>query len=71
MSDFTGEKAWYLSRGVLGPVLGVITIVAGLAGYTFGPEEQEVVMLALMSIGGALGNLTGAYGRVKATKKIK
>ena len=71
MSDFTGEKAWYLSRGVLGPVLGVVAIVSGLFGYTFGPEDQEALMLAITTIGGAVGNLIGVYGRMKATKKIK
>ena len=71
MADLIDTKAWYLSRGVIGPVLGVVAIAAGLAGYTFGPEDQEALMLAITTIGGAIGNLIGVYGRVKATKKIR
>lgn len=71
MVNMVGEKAWYLSRGVVGPVLGVVAIVAGLFGYTFGPEDQEALMLAITTVGGAVGNLVGVWGRVKATKRIK
>ena len=66
-----GTKAWYLSKGVVMPVLGLVGIVIGSLGYTFGAEEQEAVMLAITQLSGAFAAVGGVYGRVKASKKIK
>ena len=64
-------KSILMSKTVWGALLSVAGALAGLAGYTFGPEEQEMLVLAVTTIATAIGSVLSVYGRVKATKKIK
>jgi hypothetical protein len=64
-------KSLLASRTFWGAILSVTGALAGLAGYTFGPEEQEALLLLGTTIATAVGSVLAIYGRVKATKGIK
>lgn len=68
-------KPWYLSKGVLGPVLAI----AGMAGTAFGVdvgagEQVAIVDQTIAAVGAVttlIGTLLGLYGRIVATSRIK
>lgn len=64
------SKAWYLSKGVIGGLVAVLSVVFGALGYNVSPEEQEAVVAAVAAIGAGVGGLVSAYGRVRANRKI-
>ena len=65
-----GYKGLLESKTFWGAVLSVIGALAGLFGYTFGPQEQQALILAGSTLTTAVGNILAVYGRVKATKRI-
>ncbi len=64
-------KSIFESKTVWGAIIAIVSAVAGLLGYAFGPEEQEMLIMAGTTISTAVGSILSVYGRVKATKKIK
>lgn len=63
-------KPWYQSKGVIGGLVAVASVVAGAAGYNLSPDDQEAVVLALSAVGSAVGALLSVYGRLRANRKI-
>lgn len=72
--DATETKPWYLSKGILGPIVTVIALAASLLGYQIDAATQAVVVdqvvLAITTGTAVVGAIVGAWGRVVATKKI-
>lgn len=64
-------KTLLQSKTVWGAILSVVGALAGLFGYSFGPEDQEAVIMIGTTLATAIGSLLAVYGRVKATKAIK
>lgn len=66
----TNNEPWYQSRVTWGAIIAVIAGLAGIAGYTFGPDDQAAIVNAIVGITSAVGGLLSWYGRWKATKPI-
>jgi uncharacterized membrane protein len=64
-------KPWYLSKTIIGAVITVLALVAGVFGYGIGPEEQAAIADYIVTLGGVVGGLLAIYGRVKADKAVK
>ncbi len=64
------SKAWYASKGVVGGVVAVLSVVLGALGYNVSPEDQEAVVAAVSAIGAGVGGLVAIYGRLRANRKI-
>lgn len=69
-----GTKPWYASKGVLGPIVAGLALIAGLFGVKIDPATQAVIVdqgVALVTAAVTFGGLVlGVWGRVTATKKI-
>lgn len=64
------NKPWYASKGVWGGVGTVLSVIAGLLGYTVGPEDVEEFAIAGAGLGAAAFGIISLIGRLKASKKI-
>jgi hypothetical protein len=64
-------KPWYMSKTIIGAVVTVLALVAGVFGYGIGVEDQAALADYAVTIGGVVGGLLAIYGRVKASKDIK
>lgn len=75
MDDMKETKPAYLSRGVIGGVVAVGAVVAGLFGYEVDADTQAVVVDQGVAIATAVATVVGGvlaiWGRIKATKRIK
>jgi hypothetical protein len=71
----TEEKPWYLSKGVLGPLVAVVALIAGAFGVKVDAATQALVVdqvIGAVSAGVALlGAIVGIWGRITATKVIQ
>lgn len=65
-----GFKGILQSRTFWGALLAIVSAALGLAGYTFGAEDQQALIEVGTAIGTALGGLIAIFGRISATKKI-
>lgn len=69
-------KPWYLSKGVIGPIIAMLSL---LAGYLFGVKVDEAtqavlvdqIVATLATLFGLGGSALGIYGRIVATSRIK
>jgi len=71
----TETKPFYLSKGVLGPLLSLIgTFLFAFSGVEFSADDQNLVIDQVDAIYSGvvilIGIVTGIYGRVTADKKI-
>jgi len=70
----TFEKPWWLSRGVWGGVIAVLSGIAGLLGYAVSDTEQALIADALVvvvaSASSAAGGVLAIIGRIKASTAI-
>lgn len=73
----TEVKVWWKSIGVWGSLVTVLASLAGLAGYSVGPEDQAAIVASVnnaVAIGteavALIGGLTSLWGRIRATKKV-
>jgi len=64
-------KPWYQSKTIIGAVITVLALVAGVFGYGIGAEDQAALADYAVTLGGVVGGLLAIYGRVKASKDIK
>ena len=70
-TDFSEVKPWYLSRGIVGPLVSMILgLVGAYLGIEFSPEDTEQITLALIGGGTAVFSLIGLVGRIKAKTKV-
>lgn len=71
----TDVKPWYLSKGVLGPLVTVLALAAGLFGIKIDEATQALIVDqatgAITAAVALIGALVGIYGRVTATSQIK
>lgn len=77
IAAFFLTKPWFLSRGVMGPVLGFAAMGLGWIGITIDEETREAVLalldngwVQLAAFATTVGSLIGIYGRVKASTKV-
>jgi NADPH-dependent curcumin reductase CurA len=70
----TFEKPWWLSRGVWGGVIAVLSGIAGLLGYAVSDAEQaliaDAVVIVAASASSAAGGVLAIIGRIKASRVI-
>jgi Mg2+ and Co2+ transporter CorA len=74
MAEFTDTKPAWLSKTIIGAVVTVLALLAGILGVTLDPEEQVVLVDSMYALATAffamLGAILAAYGRFKASKAI-
>ena len=64
-------KPWYTSKGVLGSVMTVASIVVAMIwGVQIDAETQQTIVTQVALIVGAVGSLVSLIGRLVATKRI-
>lgn len=69
MSDlFT--KSPFESKTVVAATVTLVASALGIAGYTFTPEDQAVIIGLGTAIVTGIGAAVSIYGRIKATKFI-
>lgn len=66
----TGVKSLLVSKTVWGIIISTLCRAAEAAGYHILPADQEQISYIVFAVGGALGDLYGVYGRIRATKQI-
>ena len=62
------SKPWYLSRGVIGPLVAAVCSLAAIAGWSLDPEEWTEILLALVVL---VGSVIGIWGRIRANRPIR
>ncbi len=63
-------KKWWESTAIWGAVVALLGGLAGIFGYSLGPDDQEVLTSILASVAGTVGSIIAIWGRVKASKTI-
>lgn len=63
-------KRWWESKGVLGAIIVVVSIVAGQLGYQVAPEDQGALTDQVFDMVGIVGALIALIGRLAATKQV-
>lgn len=64
-------KAWWQSRGVLGPIVSTLAFGVKLAfGVDIGEAEQAALINGLLNLTVLGGALMGVWGRITASKRI-
>lgn len=78
MSDAVGTqptgdvvKPWWASKGVWGGLIAVGAGIAGAFGYVVSPEDQAMVVDAIVALVGIGGGALAVYGRIRASKQVK
>jgi hypothetical protein len=70
----SGTKPWYASKGVIGPIVATLALIAGFFGIEIDEATQAVIIdqgTALLTAAVAFGGIVlGLIGRVTAAKKI-
>jgi len=66
-----GTKAWWQSRGVLGPMVATLAFGLKLAfGVDVGEAEQAALIDGILNLTVFGGALVGVWGRITASKRI-
>ena len=65
------QKVWYMSRSILGSIVTIIALVAGLFNLTIDTETQNGIVELAMVIAGVFGSFVAIIGRIKASKTIE
>ncbi|MBI5135796.1 MAG: hypothetical protein HZA24_00505 [Nitrospirae bacterium] len=66
-----GTKAWWQSRGVLGPMVATLAFGLKMAfGVDIGESEQAALIDGLLNLTVFGGALVGVWGRITASKRI-
>ena|GEM_PF-324095 len=66
-----GTKAWWQSRGVLGPMVATVAFgVKMVFGVEIGEAEQAALIDGVLNLAVFVGTLLGAWGRIRAAKRI-
>lgn len=75
MPNENETKAWWQSKAIIGGVVSIGAVAAGLFGYDVDADTQKVIVDEGVAIGSAVAALVGGvmaiWGRIKATKAIK
>lgn len=61
------SKPWFLSKGVIGPLVSGAATVAMVVGYIQNWPADAMAILAAVAGG---GSVTGVIGRATATKRV-
>lgn len=64
-------KAWWESKSIIGSIVTIIALLAGLFNYTIDAQTQGDMTELAMVIVGVIGSVFAIYGRIKAGKTIK
>lgn len=68
---FTDTKPWYLSKGVMGPVVSIVLgIITTYTGMDFTAEEVDQATVVILGVGTSVFGVIGLWGRLKAKKTI-
>jgi len=66
-----GTKAWWESRGVIGPMVSTLAFGLKLAfGMDIGEAEQAALIDGVLNLVVFGGALLGVWGRIMASKRI-
>lgn len=65
-----GWKTQLQSKTVWAALIAILASVAGIAGYSISPEEQENVVGLATSVVTGVAGVIAWIGRVQATKRI-
>lgn len=63
-------KRWWESKGVLGAIIVVLSIVAGQLGYEVTPADQGALTDHVFDLVGIGGAILALIGRLTATKQV-
>lgn len=66
-----GDKSRWLSKGFVGGLLSTICSLLALVGIVVSPEEQEIIVSAVLIVTAAVSGIVSAYGRLTATRTLK
>jgi branched-subunit amino acid ABC-type transport system permease component len=65
------SKSLFRSKTIWGGIVALLAGVAGVAGYTVTPQEQQALEVLLTSLASAFGGVGAIYGRIVAQEKIQ
>lgn len=63
-------KPWYLSRGVIGSIVAIVSGALGALGYGIPVEVEGQAVDLLVAAGGVIGGGVALWGRLRATRRI-
>jgi hypothetical protein len=69
-------KSWWLSRGVMGPVVSVLALLIGVfGGVQVDAATQAIIVDQVVGLASAgvvlIGSIVGIWGRIRAKQPIK
>lgn len=63
-------KNWWQSKAIWGGIISLVSLVAGVFGFTLGPEDQAALVGVAVTVVGGIGTVLAIVGRVTAKKAI-
>ena len=65
------QKVWYQSRAIIGSIITILALLAGLFNLTITAEDQSNIVELVMVAVGVVSSIFAIWGRVRASKTIK
>ena len=65
------QKPWYQSTAIIGSIVTIIALVAGVFNYTIDSQMQEGIVELVTVVIGVIGSVVAIAGRIRASKTIK
>lgn len=64
------SKKWYMSKGLWGSVVTIVSSCAAFFGVMISPDMQAELTVLILSLITAVSGFVGFVGRLLATKQI-
>jgi len=63
-------KKWYLSKGVIGGLVSLLSVIAINWGFDINEDTQGLITNNILEITAIIGSVFAIYGRVTATENL-
>lgn len=71
IAKVTTPVPWYQSHAIWGNIISVLSLGAGVLGYSISAQDQALAAGSFAGVGIIIGNLLSIYGRLTTTRQIK
>lgn len=71
MATIVPDQKWWEMRTVWSAVSVIVSLIAGVLGYSIGPEDQEQLTLTLTAVAVGVSGVLAMIFRIKAGGKKK